>query len=57
LPKAMSISRSEILRKKKEKRPENDKILEGHGSSIGAHRRLVEGNGRSLRGFGMKSDF
>ena len=44
-------------KKKKEKRPENDKILEGHGSSIGAHRRLVEGNGRSLRGFGMKSDF
>ena len=56
LPKAMSISRSEILRKKR-KRPENEKILEGHGSSIGAHRRLVGGHWRSLRGFGMKSDF
>ena len=46
LPKAMSISRSEILRK----RPEKEKVIGGHGSSMDGHRRSVEGQGRSTRG-------
>ena len=52
LPKAMSISRKKII-----KRPENEKVMEGHRSSMGGHRRLVEGYWRSLRFFLRKSDF
>ena len=56
LPKAMSISRNEILRKKEEKRPENVKSHVRSWSSMGGHRSLVEGHGRLVMGSGRKSD-
>jgi len=51
LPKAMSISRSEIFRKKEKKDQKMKKVLESHGSSMGGERRSVECHGRSLKFF------
>ena len=44
----MSFSKTEILRKSSD--PKMKKVMGGHGSSTGDHRRSVEGHGRSLRG-------
>jgi len=50
LPKAMSISRSEIFRKKKKKRgTEVEKIIGDNKRSMGCHGRLMGGQRASLR--------
>jgi len=49
LPKAMSISRSEIFRKKKKKRgTEVEKIIGDNKRSMGCHGRLMGGQRASL---------
>ena len=49
LPKAMSISRSEIFRKKKKKRgTEVEKIIGDNKRSMGCHGRLMGGQRTSL---------